>query len=357
MQTKMIMLVTLTIALSSCSKATQYYNIKDFNKINKIDAHIHLRSNQHDFMEQAKPDNFKAITILVDHGIGSISPQYDFAIHQVNQYPNDIKFVCTFAMDGWDENDWLDKTVKSIDAQITAGAVAVKVWKNIGMEFRDKNGNLVMIDDPKFDPLFKYLAERGIPVTGHLGEPKNCWLPLEEMTTNNDRDYFTNNSQYHMYLHPEFPSYEEQITARDHMLDKNPDLIFIGAHLGSLEWNLDELAKTLEKFPNMAVDMAERMGQLFDQTSHDRERVRNFFIKYQDRLLYATDLIDRGEANSADFKQNLHDMWFFDWQYFVSDEIMKSHLINSDFQGLKLPAEVIDKIYFENAEKWYSVFN
>ncbi len=65
-----------------------------------------------------------------------------------------------------------------------------------------------------------------------------------------------------MYLHPEFPSYEDQIKARDHMLEKHPDLKFIGAHLGSLEWSADELAKRLDKFPNMVVDMAARISHL-----------------------------------------------------------------------------------------------
>ena len=116
------------------------------------------------------------------------------------------------------------------------------------------------------------------------------------------------------------------------------------------------LAKTLDKFPNMAVDMAERMGQLYDQSSRDRERVRNFFIKYQDRIIYGTDRVDEGEKNSADFKQKLHDTWFFDWQYFVTDDKMSSHLVNTDFQGLKLPREVIDKIFYRNAKKWYSTF-
>ena len=225
--------------MSSCTKESKYYTLSDFYKVEKIDAHAHLWSYKNDFIEQAGQDKFKAISIMVDHIPGFLQTQYEYTAYQVSQHPEDVRFVASFKMEGWDEPDWLDKTMEWIDSQIAAGAVGVKVWKNIGMEFRDKNGNLVMIDDPKFDPIFKHLAKLGIPVTGHLGEPKNCWLPLEEMTTNNDRDYFTNNPQYHMYLYPEFPSYEEQISARDRMLEKNPDLIFIGAHLGSLEWDVD----------------------------------------------------------------------------------------------------------------------
>jgi predicted TIM-barrel fold metal-dependent hydrolase len=353
MKNHVVSILILTFLIVSCSKQSRYYEAGDFFGVDKIDAHMHLRSFGNEFIDQAKQDNFKALTILVDSR--PLQPQYEHAAYHVERNPDRIKFATTFTMKGWDETDWLDKTISWIDSQLEAGAVAVKIWKNIGMVYKDRNGNLVMIDDPRFDPLFKYLADRKVPVIGHLGEPKNCWLPLEKMTTNNDRNYFSRHPQYHMYLHPDLPSYEDQITARDRLLEKNPDLIFIGAHMASLEWDVDVLAKTLDRFPNMAIDIAERTGQLFDQTSIDRERVRNFFINYQDRILYATDVIDNGDANTPDFRQRLHDMWMLDWHYFVTDDTLTSHLINSEFQGLKLPREVVDKIYAGNARRWLSL--
>jgi hypothetical protein len=96
-----------------------------------------------------------------------------------------------------------------------------------------------MIDDPRFDRILDFIEKNDITVIGHLGEPKNCWLPVDQMTIAGDKNYFTANPGYHMYLHPEFPSYEAQINARDNMLRKHPGLRFVGAHLGSLEWNVD----------------------------------------------------------------------------------------------------------------------
>ena len=74
------------------------------------------------------------------------------------------------------------------------------------------------------------------------------------------------------------------MAARDRMLEKNPELIFVGCHLSSLEWSVEELALFLDRFPNASVDMAARMGQLFYQTHENREKVRDFFIEYQDRI-------------------------------------------------------------------------
>jgi len=136
------------------------------------------------------------------------------------------------------------------------------------------------------------------------------------------------------------------------MLDKNPDLVFIGCHLASLEWSIDELAKWLDKYPNAAVDMAARMGQLFYQTRDDREKVRDFFIKYQDRILYGTDIIDRGQEKEP-FQKRMHETWLKDWEYMITSNTMTSSLIDGEFNGLKLPKEVVDKIYAWNANKWY----
>ena len=159
-----------------------------------------------------------------------------------------------------------------------------------------------------------------------------------------------------MYKHPELPSYEEQIAARDRMLEKNPELIFIGAHLGSLEWSVDEISKRLDRFPNMAVETAARMGQVFHQTSTQRDKVREFFIKYQDRVLYGTDMGASGRESKEELAKELRDTWLRDWQYFVTDDTLESTLVTNPYQGIKLPREVVDKIYYKNAVKWFGAF-
>lgn len=335
-----------------------YYDESDYGKVNKADTHVHIFTASGDFAEQAKKDNFRLITIALDadNVLDSIRKQHHFSLVQEKMNPASIEFATAFSMEGWDEPGWLDKTMAWLDSSLNNGAVAVKVWKNIGMVYRDKNNKLVMIDDPRFDPIFKMLADRNITLLGHLGEPKNCWLPLDEMTTNNDSSYFAEHPQYHMYKHPDLPSYEDQIAARDRMLEKNPRLTFVGAHLGSLEWDTDELAKRLDKFPNMAVDMAARMGQLFYQTHFDRQKVRDFFMKYQDRLIYATDLAADGTESKAALASELHNTWFRDWRFFVTDKTMTSDLVDVDFQGLKLPAPVVDKIFYQNAQRWFHAF-
>lgn len=355
---KIVLCCLVLSTLLSCSEKQAYYTLEDFGKVEKIDTHIHVSTNRDVFVEQAKRDNFKLLNIVVDFTKGRefVEEEFAYRLDQKTRHPESFEMATAFSIKEWDDPNWLDNTLAWLQKNIDDGALAVKVWKNVGMVFRDSTGQLVMVDNPKLDTIFQFLTERKIPVIGHLGEPKNCWLPLEEMSVNNDRVYFKEHPQYHMYKHPELPTYEDQIAARDRMLEKNPELIFVGAHMGSLEWSVDELAKRLDKFPNMSIDLAARIGQVFFQTIEDREKVREFFIKYQDRILYATDLSDGGKDDPKKLIKEMHDTWMLDWQFFVTDDIMTSDRVNKEFQGLKLPKEVVDKIYSGNAKKWLNMF-
>lgn len=342
--------------LLSCRN--RYYTESDFSSVLKIDSHIHINSDDGVFEDQAAADNFILITLNVDHGdSANIMKQFNNAVKSFQKHPWKVFFGPTFLFDtaGWGTEEWSKKVIAGLDRDISAGAITVKIWKNIGMTVRDRSGRFIMVDDPGLDPVINFIKSRGIPVTGHLGEPRNCWLPLDEMTVTSDSNYFARNPQYHMFLHPEYPSYEDQINARDNMLKKHPDLTFIGCHLGSLEWNVDSLALRLDRYPNMAVDISARTCHLQYQSARDRERVRKFMIEYQDRLLYGTDVVYSGSNNPGRFKQNMHETWIDDWKYFATDAEMSSDKFKGTFTGLKLPEKVIDKLYRGNAIKWYKL--
>jgi predicted TIM-barrel fold metal-dependent hydrolase len=219
------------------------------------------------------------------------------------------------------------------------------------MDVRGKDDRLVMIDDPGLDPVLAHVQALGLPLIGHQGEPYNCWLPLERMTTENDRSYFREHPQYHMYLHPELPSYEQQMSARDRMLERHRGLRFIGAHMASLEWDVDRLGAFLDAHPGAVIDLAARMTQVQYQSHRDRERVRRFFIRYQDRILYGSDLTFAPDAPAATFRTEAHAAWTSDWAYLATGEVQRVDDIDADVAGLQLPRAVIDRIYYGNAQR------
>jgi hypothetical protein len=346
--------ILLLSLLLSCS--SDYYTLEDFNAVKKIDTHMHLNANDLALAEQAKEDNFQLLTVNVDvNSYPTLEDQEKFALHQIKEFPDRIDFLSAFTLARWDSSDWAASTIATLKKSFGSGALGIKLWKNIGMTYKDSSGEFIMIDNPKFDPVIEFIINEDKTIMAHLGEPKNCWLPLDEMTVNNDREYFKNHPEYHMYLHPEYPTYEDQINARDRFVEKYPNMRFVGAHLGSLEWDVDELAKRLDKFPNMAVDMAARIPHLQHQTKLNREKVREFLIRYQDRIIYATDSGISTESNAENEKRDLHNTWINDWKYFVTDDTLTSPHVNGEFQGLKLPKEAIDKIYRENARKWFKI--
>jgi hypothetical protein len=311
--------------LLSCQN--RYYSEKDYYSVRKIDSHIHINTDKGDFEELAKLDNFILITLNVDHSDSSaVEEQLKYAVLSARKNPGTVFYGSAFFFDttGWGTNDWSKNVISSLEHTFADGIVTVKLWKNIGMTLRDSEGRFIMIDDPGLDRVIDFIISKGLPVTGHLGEPRNCWLPLNQMTVSSDSSYFAENPQYHMFLHPEYPSYEDQIGARDNFLKRHPDLKFIGCHLGSLEWNVDSLAKRLDKFPNMAVDISARI-------CHD------------------------GDSDPEDFRKSMHETWLDDWIYFTSDDEMTSDKFKGKFKGLKLPKEVVNKIYSENALKWYKL--
>jgi predicted TIM-barrel fold metal-dependent hydrolase len=356
MKSKYFLPVIIAAVFAGCDD--DYYSTNDFGKIVKIDSHIHIGSDDGAFEDQALSDNFLLITLNVDHSdSATIREQYNFAVSSSKKHQGKVFFAPTFLFDtaGWGTEAWSARVISQLDKDLSNGAIAVKIWKNIGMTVRDRDGSFIMVDDPGLEKVIDFIKSKNLPIAGHLGEPRNCWLPLNEMTVRSDSSYFAENPQYHMFLHTEYPSYDEQINARDNFLKKNPDLAFIGCHLASLEWNVDSLASRLDRCPILSVDMSARICHLQHQSSLDRDRVRDFCIKYQDRLLYGTDIGYGGSLDPEKFKEDTHNTWLNDWNYFATDGEMTSDLFSRKFTGLKLPAGVVNKIYRDNAARLYKL--
>ena len=123
--------------------------------------------------------------------------------------------------------------------------------------------------------------------------------------------------------------------------------------LASLEWSVEELAKFLDHFPTAVVETAARVADLQYQSSLDRERVRDFLIKYQDRVLYATDQGVSATANAARAMENVRRRWLSDWNYFATDNEVHVRRLGKNVRGVQLPKAVVEKIYHTNAERFF----
>ncbi|MBW4330669.1 amidohydrolase [Stakelama sp. CBK3Z-3] len=356
-----VALAALTFA--GTANAQDRYSEADFAKVAKFDAHVHYNYDSPAFLRIARDDGFELLTINVDY---PDFPPLDTQARIAEKYhrldPEHLRYSTTFSMKGFGTPGWTKRIEATLDRAFANGAIAVKVWKNIGMVETDPQGKRVFLDDPRFDPVMAHIKKAGVPLIAHQGEPRNCWLPLDQMTTDNDRSYFREHPEYYMYLHPDEPSYEMIMAARDKFVAFHPDLPFDGAHLASLEWNVDRIAEFLDRFPNAVVDMAARMSELQNQSGENYDRVRDFIIKYQDRLMYGTDLtFSPPDANgraqnppmTEEFTKEADDMWRSDWRYLATPRSQHIDAIDADVKGLALPRAVIDKIYHDNAYRFF----
>jgi predicted TIM-barrel fold metal-dependent hydrolase len=338
-------------AAPASNSQPRYYTLADFQRVEKIDAHMHVSGQADRLIAQAGADHFRILTINVeapDHP--PIRDQRVSAVSLRERYPGRVAFAATFSVEGFQSPGWSAAALRDIDEAVAHGAVGVKIWKNIGMALRNADGSYVMPDDARLEPIITRLEQQHLVLLGHQAEPRNCWLPLEQMTVRGDREYFTAHPQYYMYQHPEMPSQETILAARDRMLTAHPALRFDAVHLASLEWDVDRVAAFLERFPNASVDMAARLVHLEYQAASDPEKVRRFLIRYQDRVLYGSDDAYGPADDDPRAVAEVHAGWVDDWRFLVTSDRMQSEDFPEAFQGLHLPSTVVDKIYRRNAE-------
>ena len=349
------LLVSAGCALAASSNAAdQYYSPADFSRVEKIDAHVHIHGSGDRFMAQAIADHMHILTINVDYpDFPALPEQQRDAVALKTRYPGWAAFAGAFSVENFESPGWADQALEQVDRAVKQGAVGIKIWKNIGMSLRDPDGHYVMLDDPRFAPVFSRLERDHIVLLGHQAEPLNCWLPYEQMTVRSDRDYFREHPQYYMYQHPEMPSHDTILAARDRMLRIHPTLRFDAVHLASLEWDTDKVADFLDRFPSANVDLAARLVHLEYQAATHRDKVRKFLIRYQDRILYGSDDAYGPDDSDPKAAAAVHGDWTADWQFLATSEVQHSPDFEHSFAGMHLPREVIDKIYRRNAESLF----
>ena len=348
----------------------EYYTSEDFIKSPKYDAHIHYHTFDDLYVRKAKKNNINLLAINTDFDILPIDTQFEISQFLHQRYPQSFDFMCTFNASTFLSKTFAEDAIEQIKKSMAAGAKGVKIWKNIGMLLKNDAGQFIMADDSVFDPIYAFLEKEKIPLLAHLGEPRNCWLPLERMASGMGLEYFSKNPHFHMYLHPEVPSYEQQIMARDRLLERYPELIFIGAHLGSMEWNLEEVAKRFDQFPNFYIDLSNRFAYIFDQTLRNRNDVIDFFETYQNRILYGSDCFVSPHNSRKWMRffckcfphvyinllfQNTYYKIKQHWLFFSTDQVLNIGTMfkPKHIKGLKLSKNIVDRIFCENAHCVY----
>jgi predicted TIM-barrel fold metal-dependent hydrolase len=321
-----------------------------FSEILPIDAHTHIYKVDPGLSALFERLNLRTVNICViddrDPDYHALEPQRTEVLKVRQSTRGRAAFATTFDPYGFEQSGFAARTIRQINDDFSHGAVAVKIYKVMGMEMKNKAGKWVMADDPAFSPIYRDIARHNRSVIAHLAEPDSCWQAPNPASP--DSSYYKEHPGEYAYAHPDWPSKEAILAARDHLLEQNPRLRVIGAHLGSMETNVDDIARRFDRFPNFAVDMAARIPYFMLQP---RDKVRAFLLKYQDRVLYATDVVVLPRSKTEDSLAELRNTYARDWKFFSTGQNVE--FMGHAYQGLNLPRPVLRKLFHDNAVRWF----
>ena len=247
------------------------------------------------------------------------------------------------------EPDYPKLQAQAIEQAHRDGARGLKILKTLGLYLREgiTSGALVKIDDPRFDPMWDACGQLNLPVAIHVSDPIAFFTPTDRF---NERYEELNNHPDWSFHGGDFPSNEELLAARNRVMARHPKTQFVVLHVGNFAENLQNVSENLDRFPNMFVDIAARVGELGRQPV----TARKFFDKYQDRILFATDATPHGdEFPQQVFNDKLYEIYFrfleTEDEYFDYAPAKIPPQGRWRIYGINLPDTILRKVYYENS--------
>lgn len=278
-------------------------------------------------------------------GLADVISRYDKA------YPGRFYSLTEPSYERFLEPNYPRIQAEAIESAHRAGSKGLKILKTLGLYLRENitSGKLVKIDDPRFDPMWDTCGQLNMPVAIHISDPVAFFTPTDRF--NERYEELNNHPDWSFYDH-DFPSNAELLEARNRMIARHPRTQFIVLHVGNFSENLDNVSENLDRFPNMAVDVAARIGELGRQP----RRSRKFFDRYQDRILFGTDATPHGdEFPQQVFNDKLYEIYYrfleTEDEYFDYAPAKVPPQGRWRIYGIGLPPSILEKIYNQNAAR------
>ncbi len=316
----------------------KYYVIDVHNHVNDargIEEHMDPRQ----VVQVMDSTNVRTVVILTGMWGEKLQKVLD---EMVKPFPG--RFLVFTEMD-WskiDDANFSQEMVAQLDDAVARGARGLKILKDLGLGVRGKDGKLIAVDDPRLDPVWEECGRLGIPVSIHISDPEAFFHPVD--ARNERYEELIEHPDWSFYG-PRFPSKESLLAARDRVFARHPNTTFVALHMANWPERLDYVSEVLDRYPNVMVEFGARQAELGRQP----RRAREFFLQYQDRIMFGTD-----NGMSEEMYRN-HFRWLetsdesFDYWGYPGQGRWKIY-------GMELPDAVLEKVYHSNAERMLGQF-
>lgn len=298
-----------------------------------IDVHNHQRPNA-DAAELVREMDRLNMAVMVNLSGGSGEQLARQVENLKGKEPRRFLVFANLDFEGIDEPGWGERAAAQLERDVReGGAQGLKIFKNLGLDLKDSRGERVRTDDPRLDPVWRKAGELGVPVLIHTGEPSEFFAPHD---ANNER--WLELKQFPSRARPadRYPSFEQVMSEQHAVFRRHPQTKFINAHLGWLGGDLGRLGRLMDEMPNMYTEIGAVLAELGRQPRF----ARDFFIRYQDRVLFGKDTWAPEEYHYYFRTLETDDEYF---PYY-----RKRHAFWRLY-GLDLPDEVLRKLYYQNA--------
>ncbi|MFG1688449.1 amidohydrolase family protein [Nonomuraea sp. NPDC049269] len=311
-----------------------------------VDAHIHLGrwlSDDGGWMVKDVPALIDLMDELNLRGMVNLDGRWGAELAEnIERYdaahPGRFATFCHVDWAQTAEPGFGERLAAQLRRSVAEGAAGLKVWKDVGLRVRDDRGELVMLDDPRLDPLWAAAGEAGIPIALHTADPVAFFEPADER--NERLELLTARPDWN-FSGPEFPPFERLMDAMEAMIAKHPATTVIGVHAGCWPENLGFASRLLDTYPNFHIDIAARIAELGRQP----RATRALMLRHPSRVLFGTDEIppDR-EVYRTHFR------------FMETDDEAFAHSPDDPplmgrwtISGLDLPRDVLEQVYTGNA--------
>jgi predicted TIM-barrel fold metal-dependent hydrolase len=299
-----------------------------------VDIHSHVRIGPENIEQMIKEMDALNLRVMVNLTAGT-GPGLKQAVATIrnSKYQDRFRVFANVDWDGAGAPGWAAAAVSGLEEAVENGAIGLKITKGLGLGARKADGSRLKVDDPDLDPVWQACARLNIPVLIHVADPAQFFAPVD---FHNERWLELAIFPGREYPQDRNPSFEELMGERDRMFARNPKTRYINAHFGWHGNDLGRAARHLDAYPNVVFEV----GAVLYEFGRQPRAARDFFIKYQDRILFGKDAYAPSE-------------YPYYWRVFETDDeyfdYYRDYHAFWKLYGMKLPDDVLRKLYYRNA--------